>query len=58
MEKHRNMEVSSARDKTEVTELIMTINKIKQEEVRRFNMMKMNEALISSTSKKIVKEKL
>merc|ERR1712035_15532 len=42
----------------EVVELTKTINKKKQEDVRKFNMTKIKEALLSGTSVKTAKNKL
>ena len=58
MQKRRNMKVTTARDNIELAELTKTINKKKKEDVRKFNMQKVNEALISGTSVKTTKRKL
>ena len=58
MQKRRNMKIQSARDKIEAVELTKTINKKKQEDVRKFNMTKIKEALLSGTSVKTAKRKL
>ena len=58
MKKRRNMKVGTVRDNIELVELTKTINKKKKEDVRKFNMQKVNQALISGTSVKTTKKRL
>lgn len=48
MQQSRNMKVRLARDKMEAVKLPETINK--REDVRKFDISKLNEALVSGTS--------
>ena len=58
MKRRRNMRTTSIRDKIELAELTKTINKKKKEDVRKFNMQKINEAVILGTSFKTAKRRL
>lgn len=58
MEKRRNMKTMTVRDKIELVELRKTINKKKREDVRKFNMEKINEAVVQGTSFKTTERKL
>lgn len=48
----RNLEVPSVRDKTEAVESTKTMNNIKMEDEKKYNMMKINESLISGSNVK------
>ena len=58
MQKRREMKVRSVRNKIEYVELTKTINKKRKEDVRKFNVQKINEAIVAGTSVKVVKRKL
>lgn len=58
MQRRRNMKAMAVRDKIELVELTKTINKKKKEDVRKFNMEKINEAVVHGTSLKTAKRKL
>lgn len=54
IKKRRHMNVQSLRDKTETVVFAQIINQEKQKGVRKFNIMKVNVALILATGLKTV----
>lgn len=57
MKKRRNMNEQSAKDEIEAVEITRTMNKKKQEDLRKFNIMEINEEFTSGNYVKIVERK-